>query len=363
MAIIEQTWTQFPAARFAQDELAEHLPRWLDAPKLPLARQIFRRSAVATRHMVLGPEALLARGRTFAAKNAIYRAAIAAEVRALCRAARASDGGRRLAGVDLLVTASCTGLQIPAMDALVVRELGLSRELRRVNLTQHGCAAGAAAIGFAHEWLRASPASRALVVCAELCSLAFQPEDTTEENVVSAAIFGDGAAAVLLAGDEVEAPRAALAPHVRLAVRATHRELFEGTEHFMGFDVNEAGLKIRLSRDVVHFAKRELPALFARACDRFRVAGPGALAFGAIHPGGRRILEVLEDDVGVTRAVTEPSWACLRERGNLSSASVLVVLDRLLGASRPIRAGDAGILCAFGPGFGAEMALLAAEAG
>jgi alkylresorcinol/alkylpyrone synthase len=344
MTIIEETWTQFPGEPIAQAEIAELLPRWLSGRELKVAEQIFRRSAVESRHMVQHPAELLAEGRTFAVKNATYVAAIRREIGAICGAIRARVPEEALGSIDLLVTASCTGFQIPAMDTLVIQGLGLPVSLRRVNLTQHGCAAGAASIGLAHEWLSARPHKRALVVCSELCSLTFQPEDASGENIVSAAIFGDGSAAALLAGPEAPgtSPRGA-----KLRFRGAHREFFPETEHFMGFDVNDAGLKIKLSRDVVSFAQEKLPALFESVCDAWGVPSATAFETGAIHPGGRRILEVLEDDVGLATSVTCTSWECLRRYGNLSSVSVLAA-----------RAGALGLIAAFGPGFCAELGLV-----
>jgi predicted naringenin-chalcone synthase len=357
MTIIEKTWTQFPGEPIAQAEIAELLPRWLSGQKLKVAEQIFRRSAVQERHMVLHPSDLVAEGRTFAVKNAVYVEAIRREIGALCGAIRAEVEEEALGSIDLLVTASCTGFQIPAMDALVIHELGLPVSLRRVNLTQHGCAAGAASIGLAHEWLSARPHKRALVVCSELCSLTFQPEDTSGENIVSAAIFGDGSAAALLAGPE--APRQD-AREGRLRVRCAHREFFPETEHFMGFDVNDAGLKIKLSRDVVPFAQERLPALFESVCEAWGVPSAAAFETGAVHPGGRRILEVLEDDVGLATSVTRTSWECLLRYGNLSSVSVLAALDRLIHHHPPARPGALGLISAFGPGFCAELGLVEA---
>jgi alkylresorcinol/alkylpyrone synthase len=352
MTTVEQTWTHFPGTRYTQPDLAALLPRWLPPDRVRVAEPMFRRAAVEHRSLVLAPDEAIARGKGFAAKNELYRRAVASAVTALTADIDASVSPERRADIDLLVTASCTGFQIPAMDALVIRALDLPKGLRRVNLTEHGCAAGAAAIGLCHEWLAARPDRRALVVCAELCSLAFQPEDTSVDNLVSAAIFGDGAAAVLLAGPDVPPE-----PNAHVTVGGTFRELFRDTEHFMGFEVNDAGLKIKLSRDVVGFSRTELPSVFARACEAWGVASPQAFAMGSMHPGGRRILEILEQEVGLSRSVTQTGWDALREHGNLSSVTVLVALDRLVHA-RTHRAGDLGILSAFGPGFGTEMSLL-----
>ncbi|MRG96025.1 type III polyketide synthase [Polyangium spumosum] len=359
MAIIEQTWTFFPGRSYAQEELSEALPRWLDGRTLGLARQLFRRSAVARRNLVVTPEELLSIGRSFAAKNELYRQTVRDACGALSRRIAESTTEEERDSIDLVVTASCTGFQIPAMDATLVAALSLSPNVRRINLTQHGCAGGAAALAIAHEWLAGHPKARALVVCVELCSLTFLPEDRSEENLVSAAIFGDGAAAVVLAGERAERLNA---PAPALRLRDTFREIFACTEHFMGFEVRDEGLKIKLSRDVVPFAERGLPDVFARALGQFRVEGPHRISFGAVHPGGRRVLEALEDHARLPKTVTKTSWDTLSRHGNMSSVTVLVALDQLLHELRP-EPGALGLVTAFGPGFCAEIGLLETTSG
>ena len=162
---IERTWTRFPGRAYAQAELVEELRRWVPAARLGLAKQLFLRSGVTQRHFAVPPAEMLARGRSFAAKNDRYKRAVREQVSALCRTIAGTTTPEERATVDLLATASCTGFQIPAMDALVIDELRLPRGARRLNLTQHGCAAGAAAIGVAHEWLAARPRRRARGVC------------------------------------------------------------------------------------------------------------------------------------------------------------------------------------------------------
>src|SRR5262249_55426089 len=147
MSRIDDTWTRFPGAPIAQADLTALLPRWVDGDQLRVANQVFRRAAVDTRHMILEPEELLVCGRTFAARNALYRRAARAEVGGLMARVGADVPRGALEEIDLVVTASCTGLQIPALDAVVISSLELPLSLRRLNLTEHGCAAGAASLG------------------------------------------------------------------------------------------------------------------------------------------------------------------------------------------------------------------------
>lgn len=364
---IEASFTHFPGVPHQQSALAERLASWLPEEKLGLARQLFKRACVTERHLLLPPDEAMRMGRSFATKNDLYRDAVDVAASELARQIVSGIGETVLASVDLLITVSCTGFQIPAVDARLIPALGLRTSVRRVNLTQHGCAGGAQALGLAHEWLQARPSARALVVAIEFCSLAFQPEDVSDENLVSAAIFGDGCAAVLLAGERAAGLRGG-GPAERVRIADVHREFFPGTTHFMGFDINESGLKIKLSRDVVDFSRRELRGLLRRACDVWCLPGPEAIAFGALHPGGRRILELLEEGAGLSRQVTKTSWDCLRRYGNLSSASVLVTLHETLARSAEASVppstcveSELGLVTAFGPGFGAELLLLERE--
>jgi alkylresorcinol/alkylpyrone synthase len=254
-------------------------------------------------------------------------------------------------GIDMVVSVSCTGFMIPAVDAYVANALALGPRLVRLPVTQAGCAGGVVGLVRAADFLAAHPDRAALVLALEFSSLTFQRWDRSPTNVVSTAIFGDGGAAAVLVG--ARHPRAGSG---LVRVRDAESLFFPGTTHLMGFDLCNAGLQIVLDKGLAPFVRREiLPAvegfLARRGLTRSDVGRY------VLHPGGRRVVEVMAERLGLAPGDLSATTAVLSEHGNMSSVTVLFVLDEILRHSRPA-AGTLGLLGAFGPGFGAELALL-----
>jgi predicted naringenin-chalcone synthase len=313
------------------------------------ARRIIDGTCIDARYLSLPPERLVEM-RSLDEKSADYERM----ARGLCEAVarRALDRAQVDArAVDLIVTTSCTGLMIPSVDAYLVDSMRLRRDVVRLPITELGCAGGAAALARAREHLLAFPDHTVLVVAFELPSLTFQPDDLSLTNLVATSLFGDGAAAVVLGGG------GARRPSPRILDSRTW--LYPDSTHLMGFQLKEHGLHIVLDRDVPRRLEGQVrPLVEALLADHGLSLAD--VRFTVIHPGGRRILEDLDRDLGVG-ALTVPSWEVLRRYGNLSSATVLFVLDDLLGRAPP-PVGAHGILAAFGPGFSCELSLLRWEA-
>jgi alkylresorcinol/alkylpyrone synthase len=236
---------------------------------------------------------------------------------------------------------------IPSLDAYLANALPLALHVKRLPVTELGCAAGAAALARAFDYLRAFPAHQVLVVAVELPSLTFQVHDLSAANIVSSALFGDGAAAVLLQGG-------ACAGKSRIV--ATESILFPHTTDLMGFDLKDSGLHIVLSAEIPEVVCAAVPELVEQFLDRQGLAIYDVRHF-LLHPGGRRVIDGLAQGLGLLPHHTQVSRTILRDYGNLSSASVLFILDRFLTTETP-EAGDWGLLLAFGPGFSAELVLL-----
>jgi alkylresorcinol/alkylpyrone synthase len=241
---------------------------------------------------------------------------------------------------------------IPSVDAYLVESMGLPRDCIRLPITELGCAAGAAGLSRAREHVRAYPDHTVAVIAIELPSLTFQKHDLSMTNLVAASIFGDGAAAAIVRGPDAPAGDGAR-PGPRLVDSMTH--LYPQSHYLMGFELKDGGFHIVLDRDVPHALRGKVRPLVEQLCARNGV-DPAALRFCVLHPGGRRILEDLDADLGLA-GLTEPSWDVLRDYGNLSSATVLFVLDAVLRRPPPPR-DSWGLLAAFGPGFTAELSLL-----
>jgi alkylresorcinol/alkylpyrone synthase len=257
------------------------------------ARRIIANTLIDTRYLALPPEQLLA-PRPLGDKSADYARFARGLGEHVLRAAL--DRARiDVSGVDLLVTTSCTGVMIPSVDAYLVESMGFRRDCVRLPLTELGCAAGAAALARAREHLMAYPSHTAAVLSIELPSLTFQKHDLSMTNLVAASIFGDGAAAAVLRGPDAEA-QADERPGPWLVDSTTH--LFPRSQHLMGFDLADGGFHIVLDRDVPTALRGNVRPLVAQLCARHGL-DVADLRFCALHPGGRRILEDLDRDLGV----------------------------------------------------------------
>jgi len=347
MATVWATAIAHPPYRYEQDAVRDSLPLWLaaDGKLLSLARRVFENAAVQTRYGCR-PLLDLAKPLSVTEASQLYQQqarALGEQVARACLERAVVDPGM----VDLIITTSCTGFMIPSLDAYLANALELSLHVKRLPVTELGCASGAAALARTFDYLGAFPNQSVLVVAVELPSLTFQMCDLSAANIVSSALFGDGAAAVLLRGKpRAEKPR----------ILATESTLLPQTTGLMGFDLKDSGLHIVLSAEIPEVVCAEVPGLVERFLGRQGLTITAVTHF-LLHPGGRRVLDGLAQCLRLSAAQTVVSRTILRNYGNLSSASVLVILDRFL-TTEHTRSGDLGLLLAFGPGFSAEAVLL-----
>jgi alkylresorcinol/alkylpyrone synthase len=254
--------------------------------------------------------------------------------------------------VTALWTVSVTGIGTPSLDARLFHRMGLRPDLKRNPIFGLGCVAGAAGLARVHDYLLAYPDEVAVLLSVELCSLTLQRDDLSVANLVASGLFGDGAAAVVCAGE-----RAA----ERLGLRgprtvATARRLYPDSLRVMGWDVGDRGFKVILDKsvpDVVRrHAREDVDGLLApRGLARSDVAAWIA------HPGGPAVIQAFEDALALPAGTLDRTRRSLRAVGNLSSASVLFVLaDTLPDPTVP--SGSPAVVLALGPGFGAELVLL-----
>lgn len=347
------TATAVPPHTLEQDSvkraLCEVLP--LPARQLEAAMALFDHALVERRSSVL-PIAELRARRSLTETTLIYKqhaVPLGREVAAACLAEAAVEPS----AVDLIITVSCTGIMIPSLDAHLANDLGLRPDVRRLPITELGCVGGAAALARAHDYLVGHPTHHVLVVAVELPTLSFQQEDVSVPQLVSTALFGDGAGAALLAGSAVSVPRPEPAGASIVAARS---HLFPDSLQALGFDLRDDGFHVLLAKDLPERLRADL----ARVVDLLLADGGlrrSDLTSFVMHPGGRRILNALEEALSIERAAVQPSWDVLRDHGNVSSAAVLFVLDRWLKRHRPPPQAY-GLLGAFGPGLTAELCVL-----
>ena len=248
--------------------------------------------------------------------------------------------------IDLLITVSCTGFMIPSLDAHLINRMGFRADVRRMPFTELGCAAGAMAVGRAADYLQAYPGNKVLIVSVELPSLTFQRKDISQANLISSILFGDGAAAVLVTGDD--------RPGFKILTSETYT--FPDSIDAMGFDLRDSGFHILLSKEVPDMIGGKIRGIVDGFLDRRGVAQKEIKGW-ILHPGGTRLLSNVEKELGLCKCDTQPSWDILRELGNLSSASILFILQEWLEKPR-LQPNDIALAAAFGPGFSAEFLLL-----
>jgi phloroglucinol synthase len=252
----------------------------------------------------------------------------------------------RLAPEDVthLLVVSCTGWTMPGLDVRLAHLLGLPPDVERLPIAQLGCAAGASAIRLAGGMVRDRPGCNALIVAVELPSLVYQPADDSLSDLLSACLFGDGAGAVAVRGDDH-------ATGIRLQASGSY--LLPASEHYIRYDIADDGWHFRLDQAVVKAMPVVAPVLREFA-SKHAGRPPAELGWYALHTGGRRILDDLVASLGLDERRIAASRESLRDAGNLISVSILDVLDRTFTARHPAP-GTPGLITAFGPGFTVEM--------
>jgi alkylresorcinol/alkylpyrone synthase len=341
----------FPTYRYAQEEIRKRLETiWADRPSAATRLATLHANArVETRHLAL-PLEQYGTTRTFGEANDHWiRVAQDLGEEAVGGALR--EVGLEPTDVDAIFAVSITGLASPSLEARLANRMGFRSDVKRMPLFGLGCVAGAAGIARAADYVKAYPDQVAVLLSVELCSLTFQPDDTSVANLISAGLFGDGAAAVVVLGEE----RARRMGVRGLRVRDTRSVFYPDTEDLMGWHISERGFDIVLSPAVPSIAQEHL----APHVDDFLTAhdlSRSDIASWVCHPGGPKVLSAMSAGLGLTDVDVRHAWKALEEQGNLSSASVLMVLHATLAEGAP-GPGAPGMLLAMGPAFCSELVL------
>jgi len=345
---IASTASAFPKNYYPQKFLLEQLQQyWGEKLKNPqMLARLHRNVAVEGRHLALPYEQYYNLHTWGDANNVWIQVAQELGEQALCRALH--HAGLEPKDLGALFFTSVTGISSPSIDALLINRMGLPANIKRVPIFGLGCVAGAAGIARAADYVRAYPSQAAALVSVELCSLTIQREDLTVANLISSGLFADGSAAVVVTGDDVKSA----GPEIV----ATRSVFYPETEQMMGWKVSERGFNIVLSPEVPVLIRENL----GHDVDRF-LADHGHkrsdIGSWVLHTGGPKVLEATAAALDLHNGQLDASWDCLKKVGNLSSASVLVVLEDVMRNRRP-EAGTLGLLAAMGPGFCSELVLL-----
>ncbi len=323
------------------------LDQWLmgqDERFIRKVKKIFEGAAVDTRYSIMDPiEVFMA--TSFEDKNDIYiREVIDLGEKVLQKALRKVNW--KPEDLDYIITVSCTGIMIPSLDAYLINKLQLRQDIVRLPVTEMGCAAGISGMIYARNFLKANPGKRAAVIAVESPTATFQLDDFSMANIVSAAIFGDGAACALLSSvDEDKGP----------AILDDAMYHFYDNEHMMGFKLTNTGLQMILDIEVPNTISSHFPEIIHPflAKNNLDINAIDHLIF---HPGGKKIIQTVEDLFEGLGKNIDATKEVLRLYGNMSSATVLYVLESIMN-SNP-KPGEKGLMLSFGPGFSAQRILL-----
>ena len=253
--------------------------------------------------------------------------------------------------IDALIFVSSTGISTPSIEARVMNHLPFSDQVVRMPIWGLGCAGGAAGISRAYDYCKAHPNAKVLVICVELCSLTFQKDDYTKSNLVGASLFADGAACVLVCGDLVELVQDKPTPFII----GRRSKWMPNSEEVMGWDVKSDGLHVVFSKSIPSIIKSWLGPFIHTFLKDYQLSPSDIINFVA-HPGGKKVLHAYEESLALTTEHTNVSREILKNHGNMSSPTVLYVLEQFM--LKENKANTHGLLVALGPGFSGEAVLL-----
>ncbi len=341
------THIALPPFTRSTEESLPFVEAWLDMQ--PDARfkekvlRLFKYAQVDRRYSIMDIDEVF-RETSFEEKNNLYKAA------GIQLSAQAFEGallksGLKAQDIDIIISVSCTGIMIPSVDAYLINQFRMRQDVIRMPITEMGCAAGTSALIYAHNLLKSGMDLRIAIIAFESPMSTFQHQDWDMANMVSAAIFGDGAVCTILG------------PTDKIAPQIIDAEMFHFYDEIqmMGFHLSNSGLKMILDKEVPdkiekHFQEVLFPFLEK---NNLKIADLQHLIF---HPGGKKIVQIVESLFSDLGKNIDETKAVLRDFGNMSSATVLYVLERYLQKNIPL--GDYGLMLAFGPGFSAQRVLL-----
>jgi predicted naringenin-chalcone synthase len=338
---------QLPKFSRTTEEIVPFLDAWLEGQDerfIRKVKKIFEGAAVDKRYSIMDPIEVFTK-TSFEERNDIYvREVIDLGEKVLEKALEKANW--RPQDLDYIITVSCTGIMIPSLDAYLINKLKLRQDIIRLPVTEMGCAAGISGIIYAKNFLQANPGKRAAVIAVESPTATFQLDDYSMANIVSAAIFGDGAACVLLSSHEDDE-----GPEI-LAEEMYH---FYDNIHMMGFKLTNFGLQMVLDIEVPETIASHFPDIINPFLEKNNqtIHTVDHLIF---HPGGKKIVQTVESLFSDLGKNINDTKEVLRLYGNMSSATVLYVLERIMD-NQP-KKGELGLMLSFGPGFSAQRVLL-----
>ena len=338
---------QLPRYNRETKEILPFVKHWMKGQDTRFQRKVlklFEGAGVDRRYSIMEADEVFLNS-SFEEKNNIYvREVIKLTEQSLLKSLKKVD--LQPTDIDYIITVSCTGIMIPSVDAYLINSLQMRQDILRLPITEMGCVAGVSGIIYAKNFLKANPNKRAAVISVEAPTATFQHEDFSMANIVSAAIFGDGAASVILSSYEQDK-----GPNV----------IDEAMYHFydsidvMGFKLVNTGLEMILDKKVPEIISSHFPMIVHPFLERnnLTIEDINHLIF---HPGGKKIVNTVEGLFKSLGKNIDDTKEVLKLYGNMSSATVLYVLERFMDGDR--QQGEKGLMLSFGPGFSAQRILL-----
>jgi alkylresorcinol/alkylpyrone synthase len=343
MSNVKSVGTSLPEFSYASSDIIRGAKNWLmsSSGEFELFERFVSSSKIARRHFGVPLEQILS-GLSVHDKAEIFtKVGVDLGVKAIRNCLKSSQID--LQDIESLIFTSCSLPVIPSIDAHIIQNMDLPLSIKRIPIYQHGCVGGAAALGLAGDL--SETLGHTLIVSVELCSLVYQGSDLTPGNLVGSALFGDGGAAVLVSPGQG-----------RFQINDNRSDLLPSSYELMGYDLQEDGAHLRL--------KKELPGELARLAPQkirdFLASNDlneGDVAHWLIHPGGVKILNFLETEFKLSSERSRYSWDVLEKYGNMSSASILFVIDEFIQARR-YKSGDRVMVIGIGPGLTLEQILV-----
>jgi alkylresorcinol/alkylpyrone synthase len=350
MSNIISTGTACGKYTVAQKDIKEFTYNLFSGNRTDIDRliSVFDNSHVERRHISV-PIEWLRSEHTFPERNEIFIKEAVALVKIAIKECL-DNAGISAVEIDNIIFVTSTGIATPTIDAILFNELKLNSHIKRTPLWGLGCAGGAAGISNALQFTRAYPSKTCLVAAVELCSLTFQKDDLSKSNVIAASLFSDGAAAVLVTGEESKINKAN-----SLKLIDSFSTIYDDTLDIMGWEIVDDGFKVRFSRDIPAIVKEKVHGNILEFLNSQQLKLDDIKHY-VTHPGGLKVINAYEESLNLKQGSLNYSRKVLKENGNMSSPSVIFVLDEFLRNSVH-KNNEMGLISSLGPGFSSELVL------
>ncbi len=348
MSFILGVKTSFPENHYTQNQFYDFLSTiW---PKHKNLVQKFHSNVQVVERAICLPLQEIVKLNSFAERNKIWKEK-ALELSTQSIEKILNEYHLKASDIDYLVTTSVTGFSIPSLDALLMNKMEFSSHCKRLPLFGFGCLGGVASLNRASDYLKLNPTKLALVVAVELCSLTFQMQDQSLPNMVGTALFADGSAAVLMAGSEHP-----LSKEAKFEILNYESFFYPNTQGTMGWNIVDTGFQLVLSGDVAELVEKEISHNAKFLFEKNKIKQED-IQYVVSHPGGPKVLTALALALKLADNDLKHSWDSLKEHGNMSSVSVLNVLEKNITDCQG-RSQELGLMLAMGPAFNCEISLI-----